>query len=176
MLNCKHVSWKRFGSCQLTLSQTESRSGDGECAAIPAGSIPGKQQTSLPLSFFLCLASPFFTAFRLSRTRTHVLSFILWKCHSNNPVLFRKIKSQQKKKHKHTNGCILGPWKGNDCFVIWIGSGLDTWRKSQVPSLVVIGVINIVNLQESGLNFTGMAEDTCDTKVRILWTILSGTW
>lgn len=51
----------------------------------------------------------------------------------------------------------------------------------QVPSLyyllfVLFGVINIVQLQKSGLAFTGMAEGTCDTKVTIIWTILSGTW
>lgn len=149
MLNCKHVSWKRFGSCQLTLSQTESRAGDGGCAAYSSRKhAPGKHQISLLFSLFLGLASPFFHCLQTPVHRTCVRSLKQWKCHSNNPFLnfFRKRKSQQKN-HKHTNGCILGPWKGSNCFVKWIGSGLGTGPKSQVPSLVLFGVINIVQLQ-----------------------------
>lgn len=176
MLNCKHVSWKRFGSCQLTLSQRESRSGDGECAAHSSREHT-RQTADQPPFFPLPVPSIIFIhCLQTLQDIGHMFSASYYENVSPITLFFSGKERANKKKHKHTNGCILGPWKGNYFFVIWIRSGLGTSPKRQVPSLVVFGVINIVNLQESGLSFTGMAEGTCDTKVRILWTIQSGTW
>lgn len=94
----------------------------------------------------------------------HVLSFILWKHHSNKLFFFfHELKrNRQQKKHKYTNSCVLGPRKRSDCFVRWMWPGLGTLSESS-PSLVLFGVINIARLLESGFTFTGMAEGTLVT-------------
>lgn len=92
---------------------------------IPAGSMHQANTDQPPLFPLPVPSIPFLHCLQTLQGIGHILSFTLRKCHSNNPHLFRKRKSQQKK-HKHTNDCILGPWKGSNCLVKWIWSGLGT--------------------------------------------------
>lgn len=94
----------------------------------------------------------------------HVLSFVLWKHHSNKLFLnyffyFFFQENRQQQKHKCTSGCVSGSWKGSNFFVRWMWPGLGTWPDC-CPSLVLFGIINIAQSQESGFTFTEMAEDT----------------
>lgn len=73
-----------------------------------------------------------------------------------------------KKRHKYTNSCVLGPLKGSNCFVRWMWPSLVTWTESS-PSLVLFGFINIAQVPRILFNLhRNGRRHISDTKATIL--------
>lgn len=177
MLNSKDVSWKRFGSCQLVLPQCPDQ--QMTCVQpIPVSSM--HQANTTPAS----LLSPSHTQHHLLSpppdspgSGVHVLSFMLWKHHSNKFGLFRWLvffffqnskETPNQKRHKYTNSCVLGPVKRSNCFVKWMWPGLVTWTESS-PSLVLFGFINIAQVARILFNLhRDGRRHICDTLLKFL--------